>query len=122
MLSFKEVKEKFSDRRFSPEITQEMMQNGKTTEALQEQFGNTDWQVKFNKFVEECKQMELSKSLFGNREQDPLAAEQGVVVMTEINYPKYVYLKDIVVPSKNNRKEVVMTSDFLYDGHVINLG
>lgn len=101
VLSFKEAKENFSDRRFSPEITQEMIQNGKTTEALQEQFsGNIDLQDKFDKFVQECKQMELSKNFFDNIDS-PLVLEQGVVVIATINYPKYIYLRDVVVPSKN---------------------
>ncbi len=102
VLSFKEAKENFSDRWFSPEITQEMIQNGKTTEALQEQISeNTDLQSKFDEFVERIQTDGTAKEFFGNREQAPLVAEQGIVVMTKINYPKYVYSKDIVVPPKN---------------------
>lgn len=44
--------------------------------------------------------MELTKYLFGNKEQlnKKSVPEQGAGVMATINYPKYIYLHDVVVP------------------------
>lgn len=89
MLSFADAKERFSD--FFPEITEEMIENGETTEALNKKFsGNVDLQHKFEKFVEECKQ----NNFFGNTK----SSKQGVVVMAGgINYFEYLYEGDIVI-------------------------
>lgn len=99
VLSFADAKEKFSDRRFSPEITEEMIKNGQTTEKLKKQFsGKVDLQHKFEEFVEECERMELPKNFFGNtKNSEMLILEQGVVVMAGINYPKYLYSRDFVI-------------------------
>lgn len=99
VLSFADAKERFTDRRFSPEITAEMIKNGETTEKLTKKFSNkVNLQHKFEKFVEECEQMELPKNFFGNIKNSKIPIlEQGVVVMAGINYPKYLYSRDFVI-------------------------
>lgn len=93
VLSFADAKERFSD--FFPEITEEMIENGETTEALNKKFsGKVDLQHKFEKFVEECKQMKIPNNFFGNTK----SSKQGVVVMAGgINYFEYLYEGDIVI-------------------------
>lgn len=99
VLSFADAREIFPYRRFSPEITAEMIKNGETTEKLKKKFSEkVDLQHKFEKFVEECEQMEFPKNFFGNTKssENPIL-EQGVVVMAGINYPKYLYSRDFVI-------------------------
>lgn len=98
VLSFADAKERFTDRRFSPKITAEMIKNGETTEKLKEKFwDNVNLQDKFEKFVKECEQME-KKNFFGNIKNSKIPVlKQGVVVMASINYPKYLYSRDFVI-------------------------
>lgn len=99
VLSFADARERFPDRRFSPEITAEMIKNGETTENLKKKFSEkVDLQHKFEKFVEECEQMELPKNFFGNikNSENPIL-EKGVVAMAGIKDLKYIYSRDFVI-------------------------
>lgn len=85
--SFVQIVEEFPNAKLCLKITDQMLQNGKTTQELEEMFSETDLQQRFYRFVEECQK---------NEEIQDVQQKIGIVDMGK-GHLQYVYIDDVIV-------------------------